>query len=531
MYGVSPGLSSSENGHSYNSNNCLDSLLAVRGDQVLSDAQDPLLPEEQAEEPQEEIPSVTLTITNVVCMAHLGCHLRLKEIARSGVNVQYNPLQNHVIMRLRRPYIVATIWSSGKFWCTGANSLANAKKGARRIARRISLVGFPCRFTKYRILNIMATCKLPFRVRLDDLAKERPRAMSYEPELGPWLTYWVEEDTRNTLKLFSTSKMVMIGRSVETVESMVEEVISLAALHQTGEPVPDTEEDDGGSSRRRQRQRRRRVYGPRSKNPFAEITAKNIPELASVLLEDEDDEDAEEEAADVACTDNDGEEEDDDETKAKGQQLPSDVKSQYIVQSTWSQQSQAASVADIVRSGSTKRACITAYSEQQTSTPTTVVTSAPLPTATPQYIFANATPNVPATTVVPVRFAAAPLNGTVQPQIATFAAPSQPKVVAVNAPTQANILRVVSPVQIATATGPQQPRYILSRFPMGATIINPSTTTLVMAPSAVQAAGMQFATPIGNGQTQVMGTAPNPTTNNATQQATLPSTFVAPGYR
>lgn len=318
---------------------------------------------------------------------------------------------------------------------------------------------------------------------------------------------------------------------METVESMVEEVISLAALHQAGEPVPDTEDDDGGSSRRRQRQRRRRGYGSRSKNPFAEITAKNIPELASVLLEDEDDEDGEEEAADVACTDNDGEEEDDEETKTKEQHLSSDVKSQYMVQSAWSRQSQASTVTDIVRSGSTKRACITAYSEQQTSASTTIATSATLPAATPHYIFATATPNVPATTVVPVRFAAAPLNGTVQPQIATFAAPSQPKVVAVNAPAQANILRVVSPVQIATATGPQQPRYILSRFPMGATIINPSTATIVMAPSAVQTAGVQFATPIGNGQTQVIGNSPNPTTNNATQQATLPSTFVAPGYR
>ncbi|VDM30841.1 unnamed protein product [Hydatigera taeniaeformis] len=529
MYGVSPGLSPSSNGHPYDSNDCLDSLPPVRGDPVPSDSQDAPVPEEPTEEPQEEVPSVTLTITNVVCMAHLGCHLRLKEIARSGVNVQYNPLQNHVIMRLRRPYIVATIWSSGKFWCTGANSLANAKKGARRIARRISLVGFPCRFTKYRILNIMATCKLPFRVRLDDLAKERPRAMSYEPELGPWLTYWVEEDTRNTLKLFSTSKMVMIGRSVETVESMVEEVISLAALHQTGEPVPDTEDDDGGSSRRRQRQRRRRGYGSRSKNPFAEMTAKNIPELASVLLEEEDDEDGEEETADITCTDVDGEEEEDDETKPKEQHLSSDVKSQYVIHSTWPQQSQAPSVTDVVRSGSTKRACITAYSEQQTSSSTTAATSTPLPAAAPQYIFATATPNVPATTVVPVRFTAAPLNGTVQPQIATFAAPSHPKVVTVNAPTQANILRVVSPVQIATATGPQQPRYILSRFPMGAAIINPSTTTIVMAPSAVQAAGVQFATPIGNGQTQVISTVPNPTANNATQQTALPSTFVTPG--
>lgn len=55
--------------------------------------------------------------------------------------------------------------------------LARARQGARRIARRISHVGFPCRFSNYRIVNIMATCRLPFRVRLDALVKEKQRLM------------------------------------------------------------------------------------------------------------------------------------------------------------------------------------------------------------------------------------------------------------------------------------------------------------------------------------------------------------------
>lgn len=42
----------------------------------------------------EEASSLTLSITNVVVMASLQCHLRLKEIARTSVNVEYKPLQN-----------------------------------------------------------------------------------------------------------------------------------------------------------------------------------------------------------------------------------------------------------------------------------------------------------------------------------------------------------------------------------------------------------------------------------------------------
>ncbi|KAL3308120.1 TATA box-binding protein-like protein 1 [Cichlidogyrus casuarinus] len=80
-------------------------------------------------------------------------------------------------MRLRRPYTVATIWSSGKIWCTGATSLRRARIGARRIARRIAKCGFNCKFSNFRVVNIMATTKLPFRVRLDKLVDEAPRNM------------------------------------------------------------------------------------------------------------------------------------------------------------------------------------------------------------------------------------------------------------------------------------------------------------------------------------------------------------------
>lgn len=42
----------------------------------------------------DEVPSMTLTITNVVSMANMRCHLRLKEISKTSVNVEYKALQN-----------------------------------------------------------------------------------------------------------------------------------------------------------------------------------------------------------------------------------------------------------------------------------------------------------------------------------------------------------------------------------------------------------------------------------------------------
>ncbi|CAH8863393.1 unnamed protein product [Trichobilharzia szidati] len=190
----------------------------------------------------DEASSLTLSITNVVVMASMKCHLRLKEIARTSVDVEYKALQNHVIMRLRSPYTVATIWSSGKIWCTGANSLVKAKVGARRIARRIAKCGFPCHFSKYRVVNIMATCRLPFGVRLADLVRERPMQMSYEPELSPGLTFKIDPNSSTSLKLFSTGRIVIMGSSLDAIGSLVEELVPIAALHQTDEPIPDAED-------------------------------------------------------------------------------------------------------------------------------------------------------------------------------------------------------------------------------------------------------------------------------------------------
>ena len=118
-------------------------------------------------------------------------------------------------------------------------------------------------------------------------------------------------------------------------------MIPLAELHQTDEPLTDSEEEDevytvggienleakiagGGDWRSRRRQSYRRRRGgvrrrPRRKNPFTEIAARDIPALADVLLEEdemfdaEEVEQAEEEAADIACTDNESEEEDDED--------------------------------------------------------------------------------------------------------------------------------------------------------------------------------------------------------------------------
>ena len=46
-----------------------------------------------------------------------------------------------VTMKLRRPYTTASMWSSGKITCTGANSEEQAKVAARKYARVLQKLG------------------------------------------------------------------------------------------------------------------------------------------------------------------------------------------------------------------------------------------------------------------------------------------------------------------------------------------------------------------------------------------------------
>ncbi|OCT57447.1 hypothetical protein XELAEV_18003521mg [Xenopus laevis] len=68
--------------------------------------------------------ALDVLITNVVCVFRTRCHLNLRKNALEGTNVIYKCEVSKVLMKLRKPRITATIWSSGKIFCTGAASFS-----------------------------------------------------------------------------------------------------------------------------------------------------------------------------------------------------------------------------------------------------------------------------------------------------------------------------------------------------------------------------------------------------------------------
>lgn len=89
-----------------------------------------------------ESPEINVAINNVVCTFSTRCHLNLKTIALNGDNVELKKAQGMLNMKLRKPSATASIWSSGKITVTGASSEDAAKIAARRIARKLQLLGF-----------------------------------------------------------------------------------------------------------------------------------------------------------------------------------------------------------------------------------------------------------------------------------------------------------------------------------------------------------------------------------------------------
>ncbi|XP_066556293.1 TATA box-binding protein-like 1 isoform X2 [Amia ocellicauda] len=174
-------------------------------------------------EPDNDV-ALDIIITNVVAVFRTRCHLNLRTIALEGTNVIYKP--EKVLMKLRKPRITASIWSSGKIICTGATSEEEAKIGARRLARCLQKLGFKVKFTEFKVVNVLAVCTMPFEIRLPEFTKKNRPIASYEPELHPAASYRIK-NLKATLQIFSTGSVTVTAPNVQLVATAVEQAYPL----------------------------------------------------------------------------------------------------------------------------------------------------------------------------------------------------------------------------------------------------------------------------------------------------------------
>ena len=155
-----------------------------------------------------------------------------------------------VNMRLRSPYITATIWKSGQITCTGAVSEDQALVAARRVARTLSKLDQSVQSSRprreprpitniynYRVVNVLGTCLMPFAIKIDGFASTNHakdpgnpfETVSYEPELHPGVTVRFKK-LKATLKVFSTGSMTVTAPRTDNIQSAVEKIYPFVEL-------------------------------------------------------------------------------------------------------------------------------------------------------------------------------------------------------------------------------------------------------------------------------------------------------------
>ncbi|XP_065356695.1 TBP-related factor [Calliphora vicina] len=168
--------------------------------------QQPATQSVEANEPQHDV-----KLQNVVATVSLACELNLQDINNRTRNSEYTPSRFHgVVMRMRDPRCTALIFRTGKIICTGARNEAEASLGTRKFARIIQKLGYPVKFTDFRLQNIVATVDLRFPIRLENLNQVHGQFSSYEPELFPGLIYRMVKP-RMVMLIFVNGKIVFTG--------------------------------------------------------------------------------------------------------------------------------------------------------------------------------------------------------------------------------------------------------------------------------------------------------------------------------
>mmetsp|Transcript_34317 Transcript_34317/g.41464 ORF Transcript_34317/g.41464 Transcript_34317/m.41464 type:complete len:246 (+) Transcript_34317:232-969(+) len=189
------------------------------------------------------------TLQNIVSTVNLDCKLDLKIIALLARNAEYNPKRfAAVIMRIRDPKTTALIFASGKMVCTGAKSEELSKLAARRYAKIIRKLGFPCSFKDFKIQNIVGSCDVKFPIKLEGLAYAHGTFAHYEPEIFPGMIYRMALP-KIVLLIFVSGKIVLTGAKERSqIYAAFENIYPVLKVFRKVVEQPPAEEGDAAAA-------------------------------------------------------------------------------------------------------------------------------------------------------------------------------------------------------------------------------------------------------------------------------------------
>ncbi|PAV58110.1 hypothetical protein WR25_25258 isoform C [Diploscapter pachys] len=167
-------------------------------------------------------------IRNIVCNYSLPMHIDLRQLASRSYNVFYDRGKGVLVMQKRSPQCYVKIFSSGKVNIIGCKSEVECKKAARQVARHIQVIlertDRTMKIRNYRVCNLLATCKLPFGIKIEELHRQYPAQTEYEPELMVGMI-WKHENPKASLRIHTTGSITIAGASSEIHVQQVLEFI------------------------------------------------------------------------------------------------------------------------------------------------------------------------------------------------------------------------------------------------------------------------------------------------------------------
>uniref|UniRef100_A0A914R4L5 TATA box-binding protein-like 1 n=1 Tax=Panagrolaimus davidi TaxID=227884 RepID=A0A914R4L5_9BILA len=171
---------------------------------------------------------MTISINNVVCNYSLPMHIDLRKLALNTWNVSYDRSGSLLTKQKRHPGCHVKIYNSGKVYIVGCKSEAASRQAARAVGREIQkIMGKTDQricLRKFRINNILATCKFPFGILIDQVNRKYPKETYYEPELTVGLI-WRMTEPKASIRIHTTGTIVVTGATSEADVSIAVEKI------------------------------------------------------------------------------------------------------------------------------------------------------------------------------------------------------------------------------------------------------------------------------------------------------------------
>lgn len=107
---------------------------------------------------------------------------------------------------------------------TGAKNAEDSVNASKKYVQIVMKVGFPARFSDYKLQNITATCDVGFPIRLEGLIYAHAAYATYEPELFPGLIYRMLVP-KIVLLIFVSGKIVLTGaKNTDDLGTAVENI-------------------------------------------------------------------------------------------------------------------------------------------------------------------------------------------------------------------------------------------------------------------------------------------------------------------